>query len=238
MEPGLANPYFAKVYDLYVILGAPDSPQLWEWENWQKLAARIDPLVALSRNKAAVRTTQFVVDQKRTVSFGQIGWNEKGHHKWTHNSPTTNKTSLGWSFLGMEMWSPTWSICEREKEAPDIYFAFLNENFWPKSNSLKFNQTIIFAIGQRLGTVALDNARKFVLQLSSDLNSPLFAYQKRTWGKAFGNSGGFSDCIQNLASIGLFKVGNYHNRPLDLNTFAEKWELLGSSQEPVQGLAR
>src|SRR5271154_1727592 len=129
METASTNSFADRIYDLYVILGAPDSSQIWNWQNWQKIASTLDPIVALGRNKAADRTTQFINGSRNAVSFGRIGWNEKGHQKWTHNSPATIETSKKWSFLKMEMWSPTWSVCEREKIAPDFFFAFRNESF-------------------------------------------------------------------------------------------------------------
>ena len=229
----LRIPFFARSYDLYVILGSPHSPQIWYWENWRKVAAGLEPFVAVARDKAAVRTTQFINGGKNpskdAVSFGRIGWSEKGHQRWTHGSPVTLDSSPSWAFLQMEMWSPTWSVCEREDRAPDVFFAFRNEAFWPRIDPLKFNQTIIFALSRNLNGALLVDARRWVLQLSAELQSPLVAYQKRAWGKARGSVGLFSDSIQDLVTVGLFKVGDYHNRAVDLDTFEEKWESLRPS---------
>ena len=223
MELSTKIPYHAKNYDLYVVLGAPDSTEVWQWENWNKITKELEPFVSIGRGKTAIRTTQFVKDGRKTVSFGQIGWNEKGHQKWTHGSPTTIETSKTWTFLQMELWSPAWTICDREHCLPDIFVAFRNEAFWPRKIPLKFNQTIIFAVSTALGDDVLSNAHKWILQLSADLHSPLAAHQKRTWGKAFGNLGGFSNSIQDMITTGLFKVGDHRNRPVDLQTFEESW---------------
>jgi len=226
MEAAPANSFASRIYDVYVILGAPDSPQIWDWQNWQKVANTLEPFVKLGRDKTAIRTTQFVKDSRKSVSFGPIGWNEKSHQKWTHNSPATIETSKDWSFLQMELWSPTWSICEREKCAPDVFFAFRNEMFWPRKTPLKFNQTIIVALSELLGNTTRDDARTRILQISSELNSPLVAYQNRTWGRVLNNSGMFDNSIQDLVTTGLFKVGDYQSRPVNLQTFAGEWTLL------------
>jgi hypothetical protein len=228
MDHPVTTPFHAREYNLYVVLGALNSPEMWQWENWEKTTEELDPLVFLGREKIAIRTTQFIRGSKKSVSFGRILWNKKSHQKWTHASPTTIETSKTWSFLRMEMWSPTWAIGARENSPPDIFFAFRNEAFWPGKTSLKFNQTIIFAVSGSLDDASLSIAHKWVLQLSAKLKSPLAAYQSRTWGKAFGNGGGFSDSIQDMLNGGLFKVGDYHNRPVDLHTFQEPWKLLHS----------
>ncbi len=221
MELPTKIPYHARDYDLYVVLGAPDSPEMWQWENWSQITKELEPFVSIGRDKTAIRTTQFVKDGKKPVSFGQISWNEKGHQKWTHGSPTTIEISKTWTFLQTELWSPAWTICDREP--PDIFFTFRNEAFWPRRIPLKLNQTIIFAVSTSLGDGVLSDAHKWILQLSANLHSPLAAHQKRTWGKAFGNSGGFSNSIQDMITTGLFKVGDYHNRSVDLQTFEESW---------------
>jgi hypothetical protein len=126
----------------------------------------------------------------------------------------------------MEMWSPTWSVCEREKCAPDVFFAFRNEMFWPRKNPLKFNQTIVFALSELLGNTTRDDARMWILELSNKLHSPLVAYQNRAWGRILNNSGMFDSSIQHLVTTGLFKIGDYHNRPVNLETFEESWTSL------------
>jgi hypothetical protein len=226
METASKAPFHARIYDLYVILGATNSPELWQWKNWQQIAAGLNPFMAASKGKAAIRTTQFSNANKKYVSFGRIGWNEKGHHKWTHGSPITAKESDSWYFMGMELWSPDWNSSVRERLAPDVFFTISNQVSRDRKTPIKFNQIIIFAVSIDAGEAVRANARKWVQELSIKLNSPLTAYQERTWGKAFGNSGGFSNSIQDMALTGLFKVGDYHNRPIDLETFAESWTSL------------
>jgi len=226
METVSKAPFYARIYDLYVILGATNSPELWQWKNWQLVVAGINPFISVTRGKAAIRTTQFCNTNKKYVSFGRIGWNDKGHQKWTHGSPITGKESDSWYFMGMELWSPDWNVSERENLAPDLFFKIRNEVSSHRKTPIKFNQIIIFAVCVDAGQAVRANARKWVQELSIKLDSPLTAYQERTWGKAFGNSFGFSDSIQDMALTGLFKVGDYHNRPVDLETFAESWTLL------------
>ena len=235
METGSKAPFHARIYDLYVILGATNSPELWQWKNWQLVTVGLNPFISVSKSKAAIRTTQFSNPTKKHVSFGRIGWNEKGHQKWTHASPITSKESGSWYFMGMELWSPDWNISEREQLAPDVFFAIRNEVSSHRKTPIKFNQIIIFAVSIDAGEVIRADARKWVQELSVKLGSPLTVYQERAWGKAFGGSGGFSNSIQDMASTGLFKVGDYHNRPVDLETFVESWSSLPPSSPSAVG---
>jgi hypothetical protein len=222
-------PYYAKIYDLYVILGATNSPELWQWKNWQFVAANLKQFISDSRNRAAIRTTQFSKTSRKPVSFGRISLNENGDLKWTHGSPVTREVSDSWHFIGMEFWSPSWNVCEKEGLAPDVFFALRSENSEHRKTQIRFNQTVILAISVDASESVRSNAQQWVQELLHKLDSPLAAYQKRAWGKAFGSSGAFEKSIQHMAFIGLFKVGDYHNRPLDLQTFEESWAPVPSS---------
>ncbi len=46
-------------------------------------------------------------------------------------------------------------------------------------------------------------------------------FKERAWG--YKGLGGYTSSIQDLGSIGLFKPGKMHERPLDLETFEEEW---------------
>ena len=218
--------YHEKIYDLYVVLGSNDSEPIWNWFVWQqRMVPLFESFVNLAREKAAVRTIQFDKSNNRPVSFGRIAWNENGHSKWTHGSPRTLEKSRDWAFLSCEVWAPSWSQCERDDQAPDFFLEFTNANFNERDEVPAFGQTVIAAIAISLPSAQLSNFRSCVVRLATTLKSPLTAYQRRAWGKSFGASM-FTDTIQNMASLGLFKVGNPHKRPLNLETFQEKWEPL------------
>jgi hypothetical protein len=205
----------------YVVLGSPDKPDLWSWDSWSVVVDRITPLARAARGQAAVRTTQYERDGRTSVRFGRIGWNDAGHKKWVHGSPTNAGRSEGWQFLAAELWAPSWSVCERDGRAPDVFFAIRNERLlFARDSDVQFNPTLLLAVATDLGPDVQDLALDSIQALSGHVAAVLTVRQRRSWGKAL-TGGGFSDAIQDLVHVGLFRVGDHHHRPVDETTFAE-----------------
>jgi len=99
-----------------------------------------------------------------------------------------------------------------------------NEGYLKSDIPLLFNPRTVMAIAADMPRLILDQARDASYRIAEISKAKLFVSCKRPWGKSFGS--GFTDAIQDICHIGLFKVGDPHQRPLDLNTFSESWELL------------
>src|SRR5271154_6237501 len=96
--------FFARQYEVFVVLGDPRAEPARSESRWECIAHIFDPLVQKARDRAAVRSTQLSVGpgspNQRAISFGRIGWNDKGHKKWVH-APTTGD---GTEFISTEVW--------------------------------------------------------------------------------------------------------------------------------------
>src|SRR5690348_12564164 len=143
-----AMAFHAGDYDTYVLLGDTASRPLWHWSSWQQLVPKLDPLVEAARGKAALRSTQFLPDQKGTVKFGRIGWDEKSQQKWTHGSPMSSPASANWKFCSAELWVPSWTECEREHLAPDLFLTVSSEA--ATSSAPAFDPIVILAVAREL----------------------------------------------------------------------------------------
>lgn len=208
-------------YDTYVLLGDAASRPLWHWSNWQQLVPKLDPLVQAARGKPALRSTQFISNQRSTVKFGRIGWDEKSHQKWTHGSPVSSPASTNWKFLSVELWAPSWTECERQGLAPHVFLSVSSEAV--TSSAQAFEPVVLLAVAsevagreQILVTAAVD-------QLVQVIAAKLVAFQRRPWGRSVGRIG-FTNAIQDLHVSGLFKPGRRHDRPVDLDLFADAWQ--------------
>ena len=213
-------------YDLYTILGDPGAPNLWSWPQWDEVSKSLDPVIELCRDKALVRCSQYLEDRKTEVKFGRIGWNLKGHQKWVHGAPVSTEDKSKWKFFFTEISAPSLPQAWRDRIPPDFFMVLFNEAYLSPKTALLFNPRVLIAVAADMPTAVLDQIRSSSFQIAELIKSQLHLYQRRPWGTASGS--GFTNAIQDISFTGLFKVGNPHTRPLDLNTFTEPWERLST----------
>lgn len=219
--------FYDRDYEVYVILGSAEMPELWLWDRWKTVADLFAPFTTVPRGKAALRGDRYVPNPQKpgaykTQGLGRIGWDQRSHEKWAFGSKLMKGKSSDWKFARMEAWAPSWNVCERERTAPDFYFQMTNENMFHSANKiLAFNPFILIAVSVSLDEDHRLGIRKSTGLLSSFMESKLLASRRRPWGYSF--EPGFSGAIQDLRTSGLFKVGDPHQRPVNLDTFAEQW---------------
>ena len=212
--------FFSRDYEVFLLLAAPGSPGLWQAEHWTPFAAALDGVVAKARaGKTGVRTHQYN-PQGKLIPFGRMGWDAKSHAKWTHTAGTADAR-----FMSLEAWVPTWTVCEKEDLAPDLFISRFNEDHLTAAGRpLLFGQRLVCAVATGLGEEACATVKQAVAQLAAQQQAPVFAHARRPWGKAM--LGGFGSAIQDLALTDLFKPGSPHVRPLDGDTFRGRWNFI------------
>lgn len=222
--------FYDRDYDVYVVLSSPESPDLWIWDRWKIVADLFAPFAEVPRGRAALRGNRYVPNPKKpgyakSEGFGRIGWDQRSHEKWTFDSSLTKDRCLNWQFLNVEAWAPSWSKCVQESLAPDFYFAMSNQKmFGCSGRQLAFNPIFVIASSVSLADSYRLGLRKAVCSLSSNVSSKLLVSRTRPWGYPLSpGHTGFTGAIQDLPTTGLFKVGDPHQRPIDLNTFSELW---------------
>ncbi|MES2206808.1 MAG: hypothetical protein V4525_08435 [Pseudomonadota bacterium] len=217
--------FFEKEYLVYVVLSGPYTKKPWSWPLWQEIQKLLEPFALISRGKAAIRSTQVLGNNGKKISFGKIGWDEKSHAKWTHDSPVTETSSKNWCFLNVEAWAPSWTVCAKENSAPDFYLSVNNEHPYGESDKSQFGAIVIVALATSTGSERLMQFTAAVTKIAAKLNSPLVVYKHRNWGTSIGSSG-FTNALNDLGVTGLFKAGARHQRPLDVSTFSQQWMLM------------
>lgn len=214
--------FFSRDYQVFLLLAAPDAPPLWDAAQWTPFAASLDGLVAQTRGKAGVRSHQYNPKGK-PIPFGRLGWDAKSHAKWTHTPATTEAR-----FMSLEAWAPSWSVCEKDGQAPDLFLALANESLLGLAGkSLQFGQRLVCAIATDMGAEAAATLRQALAQLAARQDAVVFAHTRRQWGRA-SPYGGFTDAIQDMLIGGLFQPDDPHARPLDAATFREAWTRIGN----------
>ena len=214
--------FFSRDYEVFLLLAAPDAPALWNAEQWAPFAASLDVLVAQARTrgKAGVRSHQYNPKGK-PIAFGRLGWDDTSHAKWTHTPATTQAR-----FMTLEAWAPSWTVCEKDGQAPDVFLALANESLLGRAGKpLQFGQRLVCAIATDMGPEAAATLRQALAQLAAQQDAVVFAHTRRQWGRA-SPYGGFTGAIQDMLIGGLFQPDDPHARPLDDATFHDAWSKL------------
>ncbi|WP_298413331.1 hypothetical protein [Janthinobacterium sp.] len=209
--------FFSREYEVFLLLAAPDAAPLWQAAQWTPFAASLDGLIAQARGKAGVRSHQYNPKGK-PIAFGRLGWDATSHAKWTHTAATTQAR-----FMSLEAWAPTWTVCEKDGLAPDVFLALANESLLGLAGKpLQFGQRLVCAIATDMGAEAAATLQAALAQLAAQQDAVVFAHTRRQWGSA-SPYGGFTGAIQDMLIGGLFQPDDPHARPLDAATFRAAW---------------
>ena len=209
--------FFSREYEVFLLLAAPDATPLWQAAQWTPFAASLDGLIAQARGKAGVRSHQYNPKGK-PIAFGRLGWDATSHAKWTHTAATTQAR-----FMSLEAWAPTWTVCEKDGLAPDVFLALANESLLGLAGKpLQFGQRLVCAIATDMGAEAAATLQAALAQLAAQQDAVVFAHTRRQWGSA-SPYGGFTGAIQDMLIGGLFQPDDPHARPLDAATFRAAW---------------
>jgi hypothetical protein len=212
-------------YDVYVFLGDPAFQPIWHWEKWLQLMPELTALLHVARGPASTRSTQFLANERETVKFGRIGWKEPDQQKWTHGSPRTLGSSPNWRFFNAELWAPAWTQCKSERSAPDVFMSIASQGAFVSTPS--FEPAILLAVVSELSRRENLLVACVIGRLRELVNPKLVVHQRRPWGRSLAGGAFYSNSISDLhVTGGLFKAGRSHERPVDLDLFAESWELV------------
>lgn len=182
------------LFDTYFFYTVNGEARLWHWSTWSAAIESLDSLVSAARDKASIRSTQYLqAEPSESIRFGRIGWNKKGHMKWTHASPVNRAESEDWRFFNAEAWAPSWTIYEREANAPDVYIHTMNATFSSERSSC----FVVLALRHEFVLQLPDTVNTTVSQLSELLSPDIVGYKRRSW-RSTGGANGYRKHIQDL----------------------------------------
>lgn len=196
-----------RLYDAYVMLGRADAPPLWSSAGWMEVARSLDALLLSVEGPAAVRSTQLdgPMGKMKTVAFGRIGWNAKGHDAWTHSdSPGDAPSRL---FVSTEVWAPSWTRCEQRDRAPDVFFKVHNPA--ASGETVMRSPILLLAVASDLDLSTVGLARSSAEATSRVVGAVARAHQRRPWGYSCAG-GGFDGSLQDLLPFGAFEPNWRH----------------------------
>ncbi len=198
-------------YVLYLVLGKSAALHVYDWAVWRDIAPLLDPIIAVARGRASVRSTQLDRATHRPVTFGRLFWDDKSHMRWTHSSPLTNGASDHWSFFATEVWAPHWRVCEREDRAPDVFVHVHAEH---QAEGKPFDQEVLIAAREEMPRAVLErHLPQATGRIAELMNGVLTATTTAQWGQSTSGGIGFTDAIQDFVQGGLHRARSAHEAP-------------------------
>ncbi len=217
--------YHDRQYSVFLLLGDPGAEPLWTWERGFELFRAFDPVVRACRGNPAVRVSQSLKTNRRAaVKFGRLTWTPAAFEQWVHGSP--HAASFDWDFFFAEVSAPSSAVAARDGQPPDFFLTLRNEAYLTASAPVAFNPSLFVALAADLPKETHTSCRVALAKMTTLLRPRLAAEISRPWGFSFGSSGGFTQAIQDLPHVGLFRIGPPHARPVTLETLEEPWKPL------------
>ena len=216
--------YPRREYDVYAVLGDPDSQPIWTWDRWiRDVVPMLDPIVGAGRGKPLVSTTQYVGRKPTSrdfLKFDRLGWTMESHSKWVHGSPANIKQCEDWTLLDAQVTVPGVQQCEREDLPPDVYFGFANYSL-----QRLVNPVIVLAVAADLSGHLLSECATASHGLSEITNASVAAYQRRPWGIKSGRVFvGYENMVDNLIAQSLLKPGWHEQESVEFGMLEGSWE--------------
>lgn len=134
----------------------------------------IDRLVALTKEKAFIKTLQSFEFENRWLGFGRMIWSEESNRKWTTKYRTPEDESR-LQFFATEIWAPDWTEFSRSHVPPDIYIKLYNIGF----KSIK--EGIVIAIPRQIAIKQKDIIESELARLTSLIPNATLSMTTRIW---------------------------------------------------------
>jgi hypothetical protein len=215
-------------FEVFVLLANPAASPPWVEVTWAEIFRALDPLVQSARDRPAVRSVQLTPGpgspNQRSISFGRIGWSEEASGKWTHSNDGRLVSGAASDFCSCEVWAPSWTVCSRELQPPDIYFAMRNEanlaGVSGQHKELCFNATCVLAVASDASTAVGEQLVRSAGELALIVQAVVRAHTVRPWRGGLAGTNAISDLIV----LGLFKPGPRHRIPATISMLNGSWE--------------
>jgi hypothetical protein len=218
-------------YHFYLFFGENISEkEPWLENEWfNNFEPFFDMIIEISPYKkdTGIRVLEMVKENEmnkyKEYKMGKLNWDKKSHEKWTLKKEDKRH------FVHFESWTPRWTICDKIKKAPDIYFSFHNENFIGNNIPLQFDILGSIAIAEDIGNIDIEIIKK----LSEKFNVKRTVYVKKTWfgGKIDeNNKWNLKDWINYICSWnGIYKEAiklNIHTVEFNKIEFEPYWKII------------
>ncbi len=204
--------FYHDEYKVWIILTKLTKHKLHDWENWGKCFHILDSVIKKYSDIMSVRTSQSVPKSSRWLSFGRMTWNEKNNIKWTSKYKTGDDKKEHLEFFDTEFWSPSWTICDKEKLSPKIFMKVSSaEN--GVLNGL-FTESLVIGV-KKDDQIMPDNV---IDSLYNELKAEYLISGIRPWGKTISEDSWF-DSLMDFSPYQI--VNKENNKYLELKSSSD-----------------
>jgi hypothetical protein len=167
-------------YHYYIIFGEnkPGKEPWLENEWFNDFEPLFNNIIDISPYKkdTGLRVLEYIKENEtdkywKQYKLGRLKWDKKSHEKWTIKN--TDKKD----FHHFASWTPLWTICEKNKTAPDVYISISDEKRTNMKNPCQFDAFVTVAVAEEIGNIQKD----IILKLSEKFNSKRTVYVKKSW---------------------------------------------------------
>ena len=208
---------FQREYEVHLLLGDPSAAPMWHRDTWSGVFPILQGVARSSRGVPVTSSSQFEGPKNKAVKFGRIGWSAEGHSKWTHSPDTAHR------FLLTEVWAPSRGTCAKEPCPPDFLFVLWNQGYFSKEE-VTFRDTVLLAV-PATDAPAVETCIQAARQLTQIMRAKFHGRMTRPWARPFGKAM-FTDCLGDMPTTGLFRVGPVHKQIPGNDMLVERWEPL------------
>lgn len=215
-------------YHYFLLFGDTINDQTpWNNEMWQtNIQPKLDTLLKHSTHykKTGLRTIQYVPKQDsgyyELLKMGRLTWNDSSHKKWTLTATESIRR-----FHGLDIWTPSRSVCEQLGSSPDIYFNISNERLSYNLTHTEFEWFVVLAVATDIDC----NIRDFAIDLSQAMSAKKTVYMQRGWEEKMQETHWhFINGIQDTFSFSIYNgaSNDLHKIPFQDIQFTPFWEII------------
>lgn len=217
--------FLERNYNFYLFFGETENKKFpWKNDIWsEQIQPLIDKILVISTEYKNTGIRVLKYEQKpnseyyKDIKFGRLRWDNKSHKKWTVHNENDN------FFQHFELWTPIWTICEKNNSAPDIFISINNEENFAKNADRQFNAFVVLAIAADLKA----DLREVIIELSKKFFSKRTVVVTRKWSEGKRDKDEnwtFHNWIQDTYSNGIYKGKSLHSFNFKDIVFEPYWK--------------
>lgn len=218
-------------YNFYLFFDKTTNNQFpWDNDIWNgQIQPLIDKILLKSPeyNNTGIRVLKHQrqpnSEYYKDLKLGKLRWDKKSHEKWT----VQNDNDI--LFQHFELWTPIWTMCEKNSSAPDIFITINNEEGFNKNTDRQFNVFTVLAIATDLEV----DCNEVIVELSKKLHSKKTVVQTRKWAegkKDKDKNWTFHNWIQDTFSNGIYRDKSLHSFNFKDIVFEPYWTTVYESE--------